>query len=132
MRGAAMSVSGITIRTKVCIAFGLVLAITVALGGFAINRLSQVNAEALEIREKWLPGTQAIARMGLSLEQYRVAEWRALVAASSEASQAVEADLRTRAAELQRQRAAYEATIVDPAERGMAGALDRAWDAYKV
>jgi methyl-accepting chemotaxis protein len=127
-----MSVSSITIRTKVCLAFGLVLAITVALGGFAINRLAQVNAEAGEIREKWLPGTQAIARMGLSLEQYRVAEGRALVAASSEASQAVEADLKTRAQELQRQRAAYEATIVDPAERAAAGAFDRAWDAYKV
>ena len=126
-----MSLSSITIRTKVTIAFGLVLAITLTLGGFAIDRLAQVNAEAGEIRGKWLPATQAIARMSLSLEQYRVAEGRALVAASAEASLAVETDLKARAQELQRQRTAYESTIVDPTERATARKFDGQWAGYK-
>ena len=93
--------------------------------------LAQVNAEAGEIRGKWLPATQAIARMSLSLEQYRVAEGRALVAASAEASLAVETDLKARAQELQRQRTAYESTIVDPTERATARKFDGQWAAYK-
>jgi methyl-accepting chemotaxis protein len=68
-----MDLSNNTIRTKVFMAFGLVLVITLALGGFAITRLAQVNAEASQIRKRWLPATQIIARMSLSFEQYRIA-----------------------------------------------------------
>jgi methyl-accepting chemotaxis protein len=120
----------ITIRTKVFISFALVLSVTMALGGFAIIRLAQVNAEAREIRQTWLPHTQAIARMSLSLEQYRIAEGRALVAASAEATEAVEADLKERAGNVQLARRAWEATITDEASRGIAGTFDRAWDEY--
>jgi hypothetical protein len=81
-----MGLSRVTIRTKVFVAFGLVLAVTLALGGFAINRLAQVDTAARDIRDTWLPGTQIIARMSLSFEQYRIAEGRALVAASAKAN----------------------------------------------
>ncbi len=45
-----MRLSDITIRTKMLMAFGLVLAVTLAMGGFAVNRLAQVNGAATEIR----------------------------------------------------------------------------------
>lgn len=125
-----MSLSNITIRTKVFMAFGLVLAITLALGGFAISRLAQVNAEAGQIRERWLPGTQIIARMSLSFEQYRIAEGRALVAASADAGKAAETDLETRSQQVQRQRAAYGATATDDVARDIAREFDRNWAEY--
>jgi len=81
-----MSLSHVTIRTKVSVAFGLILMVTLALGGFAINRLAQVNAEASGIRDRWLPTTQTVDRMSLSFEQYRIAEGRALMAATADAS----------------------------------------------
>jgi methyl-accepting chemotaxis protein len=125
-----MFLSNVTIRTKIFVAFGLILAITLALGGFAIDRLSRVNSEAGEIRNKWLPATQIIAKMSLFAEQYRIAEGRALVSASAEATQAVEADLKTRAQEVLRQRAAYEATPMDDAARNVAREFDRYWAEY--
>jgi methyl-accepting chemotaxis protein len=120
----------VSVRSKVFIAFGLVLAVTLALGGFAASRLAQVDAVARQIRQTWLPNTQLIARMSLSLEQYRIAEGRALVAASADAMQAVESDLKERAANLERSRADYEAAIADDAARAIAADFDRAWKEY--
>jgi methyl-accepting chemotaxis protein len=120
----------LTIRLKVFIAFGLVLAVTLALGGFAIERLARVNAEASQIREKWLPATQTIARMSLGFEQYRIAEGRALVAATADATSAVQADLTTRSQEVQRQFIAYQSTIGDDMARGLARDFDRYWNEY--
>jgi methyl-accepting chemotaxis protein len=125
-----MRLSDITIRTKMLMAFGLVLAVTLAMGGFAVNRLAQVNGAATEIRGEWLPGTAAIARMSLSFEQYRIAEGRALVAASAEAAQTVEDDLRVRADDVARQRAGYDAIVTDAATRGVARDFDRYWQEY--
>jgi hypothetical protein len=39
-----MQASAISVRAKMLMCFGLVLAVTLAMGGFAVNRLAQVNA----------------------------------------------------------------------------------------
>ena len=125
-----MAASNLTIRLKVLLAFGLLLLVAMALGIFAMNRLASVNAAAAQLRSKWLPSTQIVAKMSLTFEQYRIAEGRALVAASEDARRAVEDDLRVRSQEVQRQRAAYEPTITSDAERGIAREFDRHWDEY--
>jgi methyl-accepting chemotaxis protein len=122
--------ANLTIRLKVLLAFGLLLLMAIALGIFAMNRLASVNAAAAELRNKWLPSTQIVAGMSLTFEQYRIAEGRALVAASQDARRAVEDDLRVRSQEVQRQRAAYEPMITSDEERGIARAFDRHWDEY--
>ena len=68
---ALMVFSNLTIRLKVFVAFGLLLLVVLALGTFAIDRLASVNAAAGELRNKWLPSTQIIAKMGgATFEQY--------------------------------------------------------------
>ncbi|MGC1411514.1 MAG: methyl-accepting chemotaxis protein [Acetobacteraceae bacterium] len=125
-----MAAPNLTIRLKVLLAFGLLLLVAMALGIFAMNRLASVNAAAAELRSKWLPSTQIVARMSLTFEQYRIAEGRALVAASEHARRAVEDDLRVRSQEVQRQRAAYQPTITSDEERGIVREFDRHWDEY--
>ena len=125
-----MALSDITIRSKVYTAFGLILAVTLALGGFAIDRLAQVNADASQIRGQWLPATQTIARMSLGFEQYRIAEGRALVAASADATAAVEADLKARSQEVAKQQAAYGAMLNGAAAASLAREFDRDWNEY--
>ena len=73
-----MVFSNLTIRLKVFVAFGLLLLVVLALGIFAINRLASVNAAAGELRNKWLPSTQIIAKMSVTFERSRIAEGRAL------------------------------------------------------
>ena len=65
-----MVFSNLTIRLKVFVAFGLLLLVVLALGIFAINRLASVNAAAGELRNKWLPSTQIIAKVSVTFEQY--------------------------------------------------------------
>ena len=48
------------IRTKVMIAFGGVLLVSVLLGGIALNSLSDVNAKAADVRDNWLPSTEIL------------------------------------------------------------------------
>jgi methyl-accepting chemotaxis protein len=119
-----------TIRLKVLLAFGLLLLLTVGLGVFALNWLAGVNAAAGELRGKWLPSTQVVARMALSFEQYRIAEGRALVATSAEASQTVENDLTVRSQELTRQRALYQSMIASDEEARIARQFDQYWGEY--
>ena len=125
-----MVFSNLTIRLKVFVAFGLLLLVVLALGIFAINRLASVNAAAGELRNKWLPSTQIIAKVSVTFEQYRIAEGRALVAASAEAAKAVEDDLRVRSQEVQRQRAAYEPMIASDEERRIIREFDQYWNEY--
>jgi methyl-accepting chemotaxis protein len=47
----------ITIRTKVLVAFGCVLLMTLGLGLFAIQRIGMVNDAAVEVRDNWMPST---------------------------------------------------------------------------
>ena len=118
----------LTIRLRVFLAFGLLLVVTMSLGFFAIDSLGRVNAAASELRSRWLPGTHHVARMSLMFEQYRIAEGRALVASTAEASRAVEDDLRARSGELRRQRSAYQQLIGSAEER--AQRFDRTWTDY--
>ncbi len=125
-----MRLSDMTVRTKMLVAFGVVLLVTLAMGSFAVNRLARVNAEAGQIREKWLPGIETVARMSLSFEQYRIAEGRAVVATSAEALQTVENDLKVRAESVARQRAGYDALAKDDAANAMARDFERSWQEY--
>ena len=68
--------------------------------------------------------------MSVAFEQYRIAEGRALVAASAEAAQAVEADLLERSRQVERQRADYEAMATTEEERSIVGQFRRHWDEY--
>ena len=120
----------LTIRLKVLLALGVLTAVAMALGVFALDRLASVNAAAAELRGKWLPSTQIVARMSLAFEQYRIAEGRALVAVSAEAAQAVADDLRVRSQEVQRQRAAYSLLARSDEEQRIARDFDRYWDSY--
>ena len=121
---------GLTMRLKVFLAFGMVLLVTLALGLFAVDRLGRVNGAAAELREKWLPATQTVSRMSVAFEQYRIAEGRALVAASAEAALAVETDLLERSQQVERQRADYETMVTSEEERTIVGQFRRHWDEY--
>jgi signal transduction histidine kinase/DNA-binding response OmpR family regulator len=114
-------------RLKVLLAFGVILIVTLALGIFAMERLGVVNSADRAVREKWLPATQTVAEMSLAFEQYRIAEGRALVAVSAEASQVVESDLRQRSQEVDRQLAAYETNFATDDDRAIVGGFRQYW-----
>jgi methyl-accepting chemotaxis protein len=59
------------IRTKVILAFAMVLTITTGIGGFAIQRLATVNAAADDIRANWLPSVRLLGDYAMLTERVK-------------------------------------------------------------
>ena len=63
------SLGRMTVRTQLMAGFGIVLALTCALGGVAIVGLSQVNTRASSLGERWLRGVGCLATMRNALTE---------------------------------------------------------------
>ena len=57
-------ISSISIRPKLITAFTLLLAGTIGLGLFAVERLDGVNVIAADLQDNWLPATRHPRRYG--------------------------------------------------------------------
>jgi methyl-accepting chemotaxis protein len=62
------------IKTKVGAAFAAVLICTLAMGSFAVFEMGNMNKDAEEIRDNWLPSTALIGEMNSLFNFYRVLE----------------------------------------------------------
>ncbi len=101
-----------SVKAKAFAAFAIMLACSVLLGTVSMMRLSDVNTEAAEVRDNWLPGTRAAGQMLIDLEFYRVVEG-AHITASTPADVAVEDQtLGELAKKFAASRAKYESLLV--------------------
>src|SRR5690242_19684383 len=91
----------LSIASKLLVAFGAVLALTVGLGAFAMNRAARLNAIAVEINTDWMAGVEQALEAGVSASQLRGAELQHILA-SDPAEQA----------QLEREMTAYTAAFV--------------------
>jgi methyl-accepting chemotaxis protein len=64
----------LTIARKLAIAFTVTTLATLALGGFAIQRLGQTGAQLDEVRARYMPAVQYLERMRSDLAEIRIAE----------------------------------------------------------
>jgi methyl-accepting chemotaxis protein len=62
------------ITRKLAVAFTLTTAMTLALGAFALIRLSEANAQLLDISSNWMPAVQSLGEMRAQLGEYRTYE----------------------------------------------------------
>ncbi|HTZ78521.1 MAG TPA: methyl-accepting chemotaxis protein [Stellaceae bacterium] len=122
--------SNLSIRAKVIGAFAVVLAITLGLGLFSIDRLNSVNDVAADIRSDWLPGTRYLGELSFHTMRYRQLEAAHILATSKEAKDKEEAGMKAVLEDVTKSRAKYEPTISTPEERSLAEPAFRDWDAY--
>ncbi len=64
----------LSVRTKVVGVFTCVLVATIALGAFSVERLSQLNSKAADIRDNWLPGTHLLGQVQYAVSRFRSIE----------------------------------------------------------
>jgi methyl-accepting chemotaxis protein len=119
-----------SIKTKVAIAFSLVLVTTATLGIFAIDRLGAVNEAASEIRDNWLPSTRFLGEIALAGEQFRAVEGTYLLAENVLARGNAEELLKKAEEHWQEAWKAYEAVIAPGEERALADAISKSWTGY--
>jgi methyl-accepting chemotaxis protein len=116
-----------SIRAKVSGAFGLVLAVTIGLGLFAVDRLSAVNAAAAEIRDNWLPATRALSNIATQSEKYRTQLGSFLMVETDQDRRAAQARMKKSLEERQKAWRVYEPTITAGDERRLVDEWSKAW-----
>ena len=75
---------GLSIRSKLFAAFGLVYIILLGLGVFAINRIGLVDQPAVELRDHWLPDVELLGQFSRSTERVRLNETKWLLGVTDE------------------------------------------------
>ncbi len=73
-----------SVKSKAVAAFSIMLLCTLLLGGVSMARLSDVNTEAAEVRDNWLPATKAGSQILSIFEYYRVIEGAHILATAAE------------------------------------------------
>jgi methyl-accepting chemotaxis protein len=125
------ALANVSIRAKVLGAFVCILLITLALGGFAVQRLSTVNDLAVDVRDNWLPGTRALGKMVEMSERTLSAAASSIIANTPEDIAKEEAALDDDLAAMEAARRDYEPLIDPGEERRKADEIGRTWDVYR-
>jgi len=119
-----------SIRTKVAVAFGFVLAVTVSLGLVSLQRMSAVNDAAADIRDNWLLGTRLLGDYAFNAMRYRQIEAAAVLASTDEARAKEAATLKSILEAEAKDWKEYEPTIVAGEERRLADQIKEGWSEY--
>ena len=120
----------LSIRAKVFVTFGLVLAITIGLGLFTVQRMSAVNDAAIDIRDNWLPSLVAINQLEDATKDYQLTVSRHVISSNDAQMVKIDGELNAIVAKVRELRAAYEPLVTPGEERGLIQAFDRQWPAY--
>jgi methyl-accepting chemotaxis protein len=122
----------VSIRTKVILTFVLTLAMTVGVGGFSIQRLSDVNASAADVRDNWLPSVGVVGKLISAVKEYRVFVARGIIVGNGPdraATEKLRVDAATAVVKL---RAEYEPLIVvGTDDERLLKAFDADWATYQ-
>ncbi len=120
----------LSVRHKVIIAFAAVLVCTVGLGLFGIERLEAVNANALDIKQNWLPSTRILGRMAQVAERLRSNQSSVLVATANADLDRSLFLIKEQSQLYAKQRSEYQSLIGAGEERRLVDKFDEAWRDY--
>ena len=124
------ALNNLSIGRKVAFSFGLVVAIVIGLGLFAIQRLGGLEASAIVLRDNRLPSVQQLTRVAVLAERHR-ANLSSVVMAGTDSERAIAVAAADKTGQdLKGAWAAY-APQVDPGEeQKLAAAFNQSLDAY--
>lgn len=119
------------VSAKVVSAFSCVLIATIALGLFSIQRLSQVDASATEIRGHWLQGTRALSDLRYDVTRFRMWSGTFLLLPTPEMREMGTHKLKVMKAAVENSLHNYQAIANTDNERVLAGLIANKWAIYR-
>jgi methyl-accepting chemotaxis protein len=125
-----MNFKDLSVSKKLIGVFALVLAVTVALGLFAQNSLSKVDAIASDISSNWLPSVKVLGQYEYAVTRYRALQINALQKLSDEQREKVAARQLKASALVDAAWAKYKPMITAGEEQGLADKITAAKTAY--
>lgn len=121
----------VTIKAKLIFSFLALLVIIIGLGGLAVNRLSNINDHASEIRNNWLPSVGAIGKLSSKMEIGRIYTFRIAMAPDTEVAKEIEL-ARKASLEIDAAYKAYEPMITKGSEdERLMGIFAKKWPEYQ-
>jgi methyl-accepting chemotaxis protein len=127
-----MKIFAASISMKIAAAFASVLIVIAALGLTALERLTIVNNNAVDVRDDWLPSVGALGQVAQAFNTYRIREAHLLIEGDGTN---LEQDLAAFAAslsEIEKARAALQPLITAGTEdERLVKLFDTAWSTYR-
>jgi len=80
-----MSLSNLRVGARLALGFGVLLALVLLMGLYAVNRVNRMQQGVDALAQQWLPSTQQLAAMNESLNQMRRAELQMLLGGDAKA-----------------------------------------------
>jgi methyl-accepting chemotaxis protein len=118
------------IRTKIFLAFGVVLLVTGALGALAIDRMSSMNASSAALSENYLASTAGVGEIVELLGLYRNKQLRLVMSDNAVDRQAEQAAQHALAVRYDEARRHFESLIDAGEERDRWVRIDALWAEY--
>jgi methyl-accepting chemotaxis protein len=118
------------ISTKLICSFLVVLALTGAMGGFAILQLGAVNQAAQDIKGNWMPSMRAAAGMRFFAANYRLKENRHIGTEIAEEKAQAEREAADARQQFETRMGTYEQLLSNDEDRQLLASVKSAWDAY--
>jgi methyl-accepting chemotaxis protein len=126
-----MSLSNLRVGLRLGFGFCIVLLLMLAMGLYALNRVSRVHASNIDLAEHWLPNTQQLAAMNEALNQMRRAEIQMQLGGGDKAIQDEMARLNKQWELMPGYIKAFEAAAQDAEQARQFDALRQAISQYK-
>ncbi len=120
----------LTIAKKLLISFGLMCALVIGVGAFAVVELDKVNSVATDMEVNWLPSTQLTSDMNTNTSDLRIAELQHVLSVTPEEMVHWEKNMSEVQATLANNQSRYEPLISSDKERALYEQFKQAWTAY--
>ena len=126
-----MRLSNLRVGVRLAAGFAVLLALVLAMGLYALDRVSRVHDSVTSLAEDWLPSTQQLAGINESLNQMRRAELQMLLGGDEKSMQDESSRIARQWEQLPPLMKAYERTLGDAQEREAFARLQEAVQRYQ-
>jgi methyl-accepting chemotaxis protein len=118
------------IANKLFVSFALILALCMALGGFAIVQLARVNQTSTDLEANWMPSVRSLLELKYDMSRYRSNEVQHVLSTTESEFNTYEQRLASGREQLAKHRAEYEKLISEPEERSGYAEFSKLADQY--
>lgn len=122
--------SRLSIRTKITAVIAFLLIAMTTMGVLAVRQMQDINANAVDLQNNWLPSVRAIGEMQMGMTRYRILVRDHLLATDAAKKTAAETKLQAQDKDNERLAKAYQGLITSPEERALYEEFRKTWAAY--